>query len=468
MTEQPPHTIREVVARGMCIGCGACSVATQGRIPLTLSRYGMYQAKLENINDSDIDLADRVCPFSDNSLNEDELSAPSTWGKKLSHDPRAGHFSTTWAGRKNASDDELSKHSSGGLTSWLTEKLLASGFVDGIIQVQNQGLVSTYINSYDVDSGLNTLKSHYTSTTLRDVILEVRGNNQKYAVVGLPCFIKAARLISSQDEVLSHQLTFFVGLVCGHLKSQLFGQSLAWQLGVKPAEVVQLDFRVKNSLRDVGQYDFGVIGRGDSELRLAQSSSLVGGNWGHGSFQPEACNFCDDVFAETADVVFGDAWLPEYRTNWRGTNIILSRNSIVDDLLITAQSTKQLEIHPITIEKIVESQAGNFRHRREGLQVRLHDDVRQGLSVPQKRVVPSDRAVSRHRRKIIRYRRYMSKQSFSLFLEACNTGEISGYLRRFSKMVHKYDVLNKPPFIYRFRSVIGRVLRQLKLGKHRP
>ena len=28
----------------------------------------------------------------------------------------------------------------------------------------------------------------------------------------------------------------------------------------------------------------------------------------------KACDFCDDVFGEVADVVFGDAWVEKYAT----------------------------------------------------------------------------------------------------------------------------------------------------------
>ncbi|WP_354003125.1 Coenzyme F420 hydrogenase/dehydrogenase, beta subunit C-terminal domain [Alteromonas mediterranea] len=29
-------------------------------------------------------------------------------------------------------------------------------------------------------------------------------------------------------------------------------------------------------------------------------------DWRYAFFQPNACNYCDDISAETADIVFGD------------------------------------------------------------------------------------------------------------------------------------------------------------------
>ena len=37
-----------------------------------------------------------------------------------------------------------------------------------------------------------------------------------------------------------------------------------------------------------------------------------------------ACEFCDDVVGETADMSVGDAWLPGYVSDWRGTSVVVS------------------------------------------------------------------------------------------------------------------------------------------------
>ena len=93
------HTIENTVARGMCIGCGTCSVATGGAIPLMLSRSGLFSASLEGVAEQDIRRGSRVCPFSDEALNEDELGVPTPAGNTLPTDPRLGHHGRVWAGR---------------------------------------------------------------------------------------------------------------------------------------------------------------------------------------------------------------------------------------------------------------------------------------------------------------------------------------------------------------------------------
>ena len=50
---------------------------------------------------------------------------------------------------------------------------------------------------------------------------------------------------------------------------------------------------------------------------------LADGDWGAGFFQNPACDWCDDVVGETADVSFGDAWVEPYSSDGRGTNVMV-------------------------------------------------------------------------------------------------------------------------------------------------
>jgi coenzyme F420 hydrogenase subunit beta len=440
------HRIEDVVDRGMCIGCGACGVATSGAIPVTLGRYGMYQASLEGVSEPDRRAGSRVCPFSDDAANEDELGAPTPEGNRLPHDTHLGRHGRVFAGRR-LSTGELLESSSGGLTSWMLRELLERGEVDAVLHVA-QRTAGQEMFGYAVSSTVAEVesrkKSLYYSTTFRDVLLQAKGDGRRYAIVGVPCFIKAARLLCRDDAELASQLRYFVGIVCGHLKSQFFAESLAWQVGVPPGELETVDFRLKVSDRPAVDYDFGALKRGGEDFVRRRTGSLLGGNWGHGAFQPEACNFCDDVFAETADVVFGDAWLPEYNADWRGTNVVVSRNMVIDALLQDGMERGEIELEEISTQQATASQAGNFRHRRDGLAVRLADDIAAGLSVPKKRVAPGLDHVTARRRRLIRQRRRMSARSLVLFATARETGNLPAYTKPMEAEVARYRRIDRP------------------------
>ncbi len=436
------HRIEETVARGMCIGCGACAVASGGTIEVTLGVERLYQANLSGASSLAIRSGSRVCPFSDEAPDEDTLGAPHG-DPSMSHDPLLGTYTRTFAGR--VSDDHyLRGSSSGGLTSWLLGRLIDSETVDAVINVGRPAVVGKELFEYGVtrEAGrADRRKSHYYSSTMAGALTLIEDSDLRYAIVGIPCYIRAARALCLEKPGLASRLVLFVGLVCGHDKTQAFAESLAWQLGVAPGDLGDVDFRVKAPERPSSDYDFGARRIGEERWRLSPTRELIGANWGHGAFQPEACNFCDDVVAETADVSFGDAWLPGFTADSRGTNVVVSRNRLIDGLFEEGALSGQITVLPLTPEEAAQSQAGAFRHRREGLSLRLADDAELGLSVPRKRVAPDALAVAPRRAALLRQRRKMSALSHVAFREALESGDLRVYLRAMRREIRAYERL---------------------------
>jgi coenzyme F420-reducing hydrogenase beta subunit len=88
-------------------------------------------------------------------------------------------------------------------------------------------------------------------------MLAVRGNGKRYAIVGIPCFIKASRLLIERDPVLRDQLIYHIALCCGPLKSAAFAEAMAWQLGIPPNDLGRVDFRWKVEGDSATSYSFG-------------------------------------------------------------------------------------------------------------------------------------------------------------------------------------------------------------------
>lgn len=430
--------IEDVVARGLCVGCGGCAIRTSGKISIELGRYGMHQAQLGNASAADLTSASRVCPMSDHSVNETRLAQERF--PHLPEDPLIGKHQSIFAGRVT-DDDKLKKSSSGGLTSFLLERLLSQGEIDGVIHVGRESGSSLF--SYSVSRNVHDLlekrKSNYYSTTLAGAINEVLGDGKRYAIVGIPCFIKAMRLVVREQPELEPQFPYFVGLLCGHLKTQYFAESLGWQAGISPKELASIDFRVKDPNSSSNEYLYAAASRNQITPQVRPMRGTLDGNWGYAAFQPEACNFCDDVFAETADVVLGDAWLPEYTNDWRGTNVVVSRNKMISQIFDDATQSHEIQATPLAPSRAAESQAGNFRHRRLGLGVRLADDIQQGLKVPSKRVSPEYRGASKSRVRLIRQRRVLSTISLHEFEKAKLRDDFEIYSRPMRHAIQRYD-----------------------------
>jgi coenzyme F420-reducing hydrogenase beta subunit len=66
----------------------------------------------------------------------------------------------------------------------------------------------------------------------------------RYAVVGVPCLIKAVQLLRREDPLMHSRIAFTLGLFCGHMKSARFVESVAWQMGVGVTEIQAVEFRL--------------------------------------------------------------------------------------------------------------------------------------------------------------------------------------------------------------------------------
>ncbi|MFT4264603.1 MAG: Coenzyme F420 hydrogenase/dehydrogenase, beta subunit C-terminal domain [Nocardioides sp.] len=438
-------SLEKVIDADACVGCGGCSVATGGAIPITLTPYGTYLPELDGVAPEVEEVGALACPFADTTPDEDELGA--ALYPQADSDPRIGRFTGLYVARIE-DDETVVGSSSGGLTTWIVAQWLRDGVIDGVIHAgPGDDLLFMYVVSTTADELYGRRKSRYHAVEFSQAVSQIRGDGKKYAFVGVPCMVKSVRHICQGDEVLAGQIVRTVGLVCGHMKSAAYGESMAWQLGVSPTEVETVDFRVKNPGMLSRQYSFGALGPGG--WKTAQTASLVGGNWGHAVFQLGACNYCDDIFAEGADVAVGDAWLPRFEGDWRGTNVIVTRRTDVDEMFAAGSTNGELWVESVSADAVAHTQAGNFRHRRQGLAVRLHDDDSAGRWRPRKRVEASVDGPDRRRIELIRRRRELSHVSHDLFLEAKRAGDLSRYLTRVRPYLDRLDRLGKPSLLSR-------------------
>lgn len=89
---------------------------------------------------------------------------------------------------------------------------------------------------------------------------------------------------------------------------------------------------VTNSGTRASDYAIEVRRTDKDELVVKRIAELSTANWGLGYFKYNACDYCDDVLAETADATFGDAWIPKYVSDDKGCNVIIIRNQAIQDL----------------------------------------------------------------------------------------------------------------------------------------
>jgi coenzyme F420-reducing hydrogenase beta subunit len=445
-----------------------CAVAAD-TIEMRFTPSGMYQARLKDghtLSAEDEQRVSAVCPFSARARSEDEI-AGALFARHCKQHPEIGFHAETYSGYV-VEGDYRERGSSGGMGTWLAAELLRVGLVDAVLHVKPGGenraersLLFQFAISRSLDDLRDGAQSRYYPITLSDVLQRVKADpDGRYAIIGVPCFVKAVRLLAEQDPVVGRAVRFCIGLVCGHLKSAAFAEFLAWQGGIEPGSVSSFSFRHKLQDRNARHYGFRATGaREGANVEITKPmDDVFGGDWGLGFFKYKACDFCDDVLAETADVVVGDAWLEPYDRDWRGTNVLVVRNVVFADLLSRAAAEGRVSIAPLSADDVAKSQRSGLRHRREGLSSRLVRAERRGDWHPPKRVGAGSIDVTSERRRTYELREELRELSHSAFAEARDKGEFSVFLERMRPTVERYYRTFQQPLAARVRNRIKRLL----------
>lgn len=401
----------DIVASGLCIGCGGCALLDPaGR--MGWDRDGQLKPAGPStwLDHPDPSFA-AVCPFSPSAADEDRIAAERFAGVRR-NDAMIGRYTAAYAGHVAEADFRM-QGSSGGMVSWVAAELMRRGLVGGVAHVvpQTDGKLFGYRISRSEAALREGAKSRYYPIELSAVLREIEAVPGRYAVVGVPCFIKAVNLLRRQRPVLAERIVCTIGLFCGHMKSARMVDSFAWQLGTRPERVNAIDYRLKNPDRPANWYT-AQLTLADGSVRQQDWWHLVEGDWGSGFFMNPACNFCDDVTAETADIAMGDAWLEPYSSDGRGTNVVVVRSPLLAGIVAEGIAEGRLRLEPVDGDFVRRTQTAGLRQRREGLAYRL---ALAKLPVrPRKRVAPS-RALPGRRKLIYLMRMAISAWSHRMF-----------------------------------------------------
>lgn len=434
-------TIENVVDSGACIGCGACAVAVPS-IKINFNRLGDLVATLpRTLTAVESAKASAVCPFA-GGADEDELAAEIFPGS--THHPEVGHYLSTYAAY---SVRHRANGSSGGVATWVLSRLLERGLVDGVIHVApSDATVSDRFFDYRLSTAVDEVSRGSTSfyyPVSMDAVLEiVRSRPGRYAVTGVPCFHKALRLLRKQDEILDERVVYQIGIVCGQMKSAHYLEFLSGHAGVN-GKVTAACFRRKIDGLPANDYAFEVSfapADGNAIETRRVLNSKIGANWGMGYFKPEACEYCDDVLAETADIAAMDAWLPRYVKDGAGWSLLVARSRSMQDLVIDGGRIGELVLEAVSAEDVAESQRGGFNHRRGAMGYRLW--MNRHKWTPKKRIAanasyPLLHRIEQHARAFLR------RASRNYWVDTGHIGDFQKFQRKMALPELIYKVITK-------------------------
>lgn len=382
-----PKVINLVVNNDLCIGCGLCSYKCPARaLEMRWNDYGFLVPVLTGICDANGSCI-RVCPFNPyperNLLTENEIADIFLKDARLSH-PKIGKYAGIYAGYSN--EFRLTS-SSGGIATYLFSELLERGIVTHIFSVKESnkpGVYYEYSISNNKQELLAASKTKYYPVTLSTVFSKINEMDGKVAIVGVACFIKAIRIAQHLEPSLKEKIPFLVGIICGGVKSRFFTEYLADKTGVDKGLYFKPEFRIKDLNNTANDYSFGCYSIEYDQKKTLKMKS-IGDMWGTGLFKANACDFCDDVTTELADISLGDAWLQPYVNDGKGTNVVVTRSMLAEKIIKEGIYSGKVKLEELSLDSFLSSQQGSYNHRHIGLPYRIKRANKKDRLVPPKR-----------------------------------------------------------------------------------
>lgn len=438
--------VKEFIERKGFSEASGSSVLVDENLSIELNEFGIYEEKTLLSEDQYLNpLVKHVSPHLNDITDESQI-ANKLYGEldNIKYHEHIGYYKSLYVGHV-IEGDFRAKASSGGMGTWIFNELFEKDLIDGVIHVkENTDKNSDVLYKYDISRTIEEIRggsgTKYYPVEFSYVLKIVKEVPGRYAIIGIPSFIMAIRLLAEKDKLIDERIKFTIGLVCGHQKSSKFSEAFAWQVGIKPGNLKSINFRKKLPDRPANNYAVEMTGLiDDKEVTIVKPTrELLGQNWGQGYFKTKASDFTDDVMNETADMTIGDAWLPEYTEDSKGNNIIVIRNSIIDDLISEGAKSGRLLLDSVDVETIVRSQSGHFRHTQDELAYRLYKKDKNKEWRPKKRIEASDH-IPFFRRLIQDMREDIYTQSHIVYKQAVDLGDLNYFTSKMGKLSKKYS-----------------------------
>jgi coenzyme F420-reducing hydrogenase beta subunit len=309
----------------------------------------------------------------------------------------------------------------------------------------------------------NASGSVYYPVEMSQVIHKILETPGRYAITGLPCFIKGLRLATQKNRKLKERIIFTIGLVCGQIKNKKYTEYIAsLASNGNPRKLQHVYYRGKSPDNPVSNYYYQFTYENGLQYRIFWEDGISEA-WVNRWFTPNACNYCDDVFAELADIAVMDAWLPEYSMDSRGANLVLVRSPEILALIQEGMEKEEINVSKIPIEKVIISQAGVLNLKRNQLSNRLYMALQDRQKAPEKRVHAGE-SIGILKKREIKLKARMQKESKEIFLDCCQSGVLD--VNMFRDGMHPYIKQTKQLRLVRKLSLPIQVIKKIsKEGK---
>jgi coenzyme F420 hydrogenase subunit beta len=328
-------SVDDVVAGGLCIGCGLCESLAPDRVEMVMTAEGRERPRVRR-------------PLDERTWRRIEAACPGTRiaGVPPASVPIGAAVDPVWGpilrlAEAHAADPDVRyRGSSGGVLTALGQYLLQSGRVEAIVHVaasREAPMRSTGQVSFDQVQVLAGAGSRYgPAAPLRD-LMTIVDQGKPFALIGKPCDVGAVRNLARTEPRLASQMRYVLAMVCGGASDLEKSRAVLTQFGLRESELSLFRYRGYGSpgLNRIQTHD----GR-DVTISYAEMWEDEAG-WRIQS----RCKVCPDAIGEVADIVAGDMWPGgDPPDNDEGYNAVFVRTDVGAELFESAVAAGVLEV----------------------------------------------------------------------------------------------------------------------------
>lgn len=341
------RNICEVVANGLCVGCGTCvAICPHNAVTISETHSGLLVAAVDAEKCNLCGVCMKVCPgwHLEAGLLEKDI------------DPFKGRVVAAYCAQATKKD-LLSGAQSGGVVTALLCHLIDSGQIDkaAVTQMPDDGSLrpQTVVTS-DPNEIWKAHGSKYCPVAV-NASLTSQAKAERLAVVGLGCHVHGLRNIQAQHFKNCPNILLTIGLICEH--TLLYG---AIDYLIDKANVSRKDvayFRFKSKRYGGWPGDVYIRTHNKTEYRVSQNYRVLS----KVAFTPARCRLCFDKLNVLSDLSCGDAW--GVQEDKEGVSIILVRTQRGLYTVMSAEKAGLIRLDAIEPNSVFKGQAIEQRRR---------------------------------------------------------------------------------------------------------
>jgi coenzyme F420 hydrogenase subunit beta len=292
-------TIEQIVAAGLCIGCGLCrAIAGPDRLEIAMTPGGRERPRVRTpLDTATLERINAVCPGThvDGAVaGAQSKDAPTDliWGP-------AEHLAIGYA----SDPDVRYRGSTGGVLTALGQYLLESGRAKFILHVaasKTAPMRSERRLSFDAAAVLDAAGSRYGPAAALIDFTSILDRAEPFALIAKPCDVSAVRNLARFDPRVDRYMRYALALVCGGASELTKSREILDEFGIVEEELSLFRYR-----------GHGNPGPTRLETKDGRSFELTYQQmWADESTWriQSRCKICPDAIGESADLVASDVW----------------------------------------------------------------------------------------------------------------------------------------------------------------